>query len=33
MIIRYALRKVADFADYLTINISSPNTPGLRESA
>ena len=25
------LRKVADLCDYLTINISSPNTPGLRE--
>lgn len=25
------LRKVADVADYITINISSPNTPGLRD--
>ncbi len=25
-----AMRKVYDYADYITINISSPNTPGLR---
>ena len=24
-------RGVADYADYITINISSPNTPGLRD--
>lgn len=27
----FCLRKVYDFADYVTINISSPNTPGLRD--
>lgn len=27
---RKALRKVYGFADYITVNISSPNTPGLR---
>jgi dihydroorotate dehydrogenase len=26
----YCMRKVYDFASYITINISSPNTPGLR---
>ena len=26
----YLVKQVAAFADYLTINISSPNTPGLR---
>ena len=26
----YCMRKVYDFAHYITINISSPNTPGLR---
>ena len=25
------LRKVSNFSDYVTINISSPNTPGLRD--
>jgi len=28
---RYALRHVYAYADYVTVNISSPNTPGLRE--
>jgi len=28
---RAALEQVAPFADYLTINVSSPNTPGLRD--
>jgi dihydroorotate dehydrogenase len=27
----YAFRKLRDFADYMILNISSPNTPGLRE--
>ncbi len=27
----YCLRKVYDAADYITVNISSPNTPGLRD--
>jgi dihydroorotate dehydrogenase len=27
----YSLRMLRDFADYITLNISSPNTPGLRE--
>jgi dihydroorotate dehydrogenase len=27
----YSFRLVRDFADYITLNISSPNTPGLRE--
>ena len=27
----YCLRKVYPYADYITVNISSPNTPGLRE--
>jgi dihydroorotate dehydrogenase len=27
----YSLRRLRDFADYITLNISSPNTPGLRE--
>src|SRR5215471_2373711 len=27
----YSFRKLRDFADYITLNISSPNTPGLRE--
>jgi dihydroorotate dehydrogenase len=27
----YSLRLLRDFADYITLNISSPNTPGLRE--
>lgn len=27
----YSLRRLRDFADYVTLNISSPNTPGLRE--
>ena len=27
----YSFRLLRDFADYVTINISSPNTPGLRE--
>lgn len=27
----YCFRRVAEYADYITINISSPNTPGLRE--
>ena len=26
----YCMRKVYDFASYITVNISSPNTPGLR---
>ena len=27
----YSVRMLRDFADYMTLNISSPNTPGLRE--
>jgi dihydroorotate dehydrogenase len=27
----YSFRRLQDFADYITLNISSPNTPGLRE--
>jgi len=27
----YSFRMLPDFADYITLNISSPNTPGLRE--
>jgi len=27
----YSFRTLRDFADYITLNISSPNTPGLRE--
>ena len=27
----YSLRKLSDFADFFTINVSSPNTPGLRK--
>jgi dihydroorotate dehydrogenase len=27
----YSFRMLRDFADYVTLNISSPNTPGLRE--
>ena len=27
----YSFRSLRDFADYVTLNISSPNTPGLRE--
>ena len=27
----YSFRLLRDFADYITLNISSPNTPGLRE--
>jgi dihydroorotate dehydrogenase len=27
----YSLRKLYDFADFFTINVSSPNTPGLRK--
>jgi len=27
----YSFRMVRDFADYITLNVSSPNTPGLRE--
>jgi dihydroorotate dehydrogenase len=27
----YSVRVLRDFADYITLNISSPNTPGLRE--
>ncbi|HLH63396.1 MAG TPA: quinone-dependent dihydroorotate dehydrogenase [Ktedonobacteraceae bacterium] len=27
----YSLRKLHDFADFFTINVSSPNTPGLRK--
>jgi dihydroorotate dehydrogenase len=27
----YSIRMLRDFADYITLNISSPNTPGLRE--
>src|SRR5438034_10112404 len=27
----YSFRLVRDFADYITLNVSSPNTPGLRE--
>ncbi len=27
---RYSLRRVASVADYVTVNVSSPNTPGLR---
>ena len=27
----YSLRKLSDFSDFFTINVSSPNTPGLRK--
>ena len=27
----YSFRTLRDFADYITLNVSSPNTPGLRE--
>src|SRR5215216_1430607 len=27
----YSFRRLRDFADYITLNISSPNTPGLRD--
>src|SRR6266513_2782151 len=27
----YSFRLLQDFADYVTLNVSSPNTPGLRE--
>jgi dihydroorotate dehydrogenase len=27
----YSLRLLCDFADYITLNVSSPNTPGLRD--
>src|SRR6188472_585866 len=27
----YSFRVLRDFADYITVNVSSPNTPGLRE--
>ncbi len=27
----YSFRKLAEFADYMVVNISSPNTPGLRQ--
>jgi dihydroorotate dehydrogenase len=27
----YSFRALRDFADYVTLNVSSPNTPGLRE--
>ena len=27
----YSLRTLRDFGDYITLNVSSPNTPGLRE--
>jgi dihydroorotate dehydrogenase len=27
----YSFRRLRDFADYVTLNVSSPNTPGLRE--
>lgn len=27
----YSLRKLYDFADFFTVNVSSPNTPGLRK--
>jgi len=27
----YSFRRLRDFADYITLNISSPNTPGLRQ--
>ncbi len=27
----FSFRTLADFADYITINVSSPNTPGLRQ--
>jgi dihydroorotate dehydrogenase len=27
----YSFRILRDFADYITLNVSSPNTPGLRE--
>jgi dihydroorotate dehydrogenase len=27
----YSFRLLRDFADYITVNVSSPNTPGLRE--
>jgi dihydroorotate dehydrogenase len=27
----YSFRRLRDFADYVTLNISSPNTPGLRD--
>lgn len=28
---RYAVRRLAELADYLVLNVSSPNTPGLRD--
>jgi dihydroorotate dehydrogenase len=28
---QYSFRLLRDFADYITLNVSSPNTPGLRE--
>jgi dihydroorotate dehydrogenase len=28
---RYSFRLLCDFADYITLNVSSPNTPGLRD--
>jgi len=28
---RYSAEKLAPYADYLAVNVSSPNTPGLRE--
>lgn len=28
---RYSFERLFDFADYFTVNVSSPNTPGLRE--
>ena len=27
----YSFRLLRDFADYIALNVSSPNTPGLRE--
>src|SRR5262249_61070276 len=27
----YSFRLLRDFADYITLNVSSPNTPGLRD--
>src|SRR6266702_7763190 len=27
----YSFRRLREFADYITLNVSSPNTPGLRE--
>ena len=31
MIISHACKKIYRYADYIAVNISSPNTPGLRQ--